>query len=269
MFGSRSFYRCKHRAETAVSCGKSGVFAHRKPEETSRLASGGAVYDFYPCGNRRAAARRLVQRPAGRRHRHPPRGNHPAPAGAGAAPAKPVRAQLPPHPGRIFPAAGSGVCLCGGQTIPRRRPGADPPPGNRVRRVVPLALWRRCVSSVSRCRTGCTGVFAVLRPAPQGGRECAGRHPDGGIPLYRKYGLCPVLRYPGKRGAVCRRGAAHLPVGKPAVRPDALCPLHRRGAAGTGAGNGDSPKATEGKIHHRRLSRRAGQVRVPGRDSAA
>ena len=64
-------------------------------------------------------------------------------------------------------------------------------------------------------------------------------------------------------------GAAHLPVGKPAVRPDALCPLHRRGAAGAGAGNGDSPKATEGKIHHRRLSRRAGQVRVPGRDSAA
>lgn len=49
-------------------------------------------------------------------------------------------------------------------------------------------LWRygaRRVSGISRCRTGRAGIPAVLCPAPQGGCECAGRHPDGGLPLYR------------------------------------------------------------------------------------
>lgn len=91
-----------------------------------------------------------------------------------------MRTQLSPHPGRIFPAAGSRVYLCGGQAVPRRRASAGSPSGNRVRRVVPVALWRRCVPASPGAEPGVPAFlpsFALRRKAGAnvlGGTRMAG-----------------------------------------------------------------------------------------------
>lgn len=89
--------------------------------KTSRLTSGGAVFDFHQCRNRCPAASRLVQRPAGRPYRNLPAGNGRTTMCDGTAPAKPVWTELPDNAKGIRGTAKRRLRLHTRQTVPRKR----------------------------------------------------------------------------------------------------------------------------------------------------